>query len=318
MRALALSGQRNAALAQYQACRRVLAQELGAEPTPETGALRAHTGRDRTGRPRGLECPPPRCRAPPAGVRRSPSRFVAREMSWPGWSSCLAEALAGRGASCSSAASRGAARRPAARVRTPRHAGPPRTARGHGTGNAYTGLGDPYLPFLEVLQMLTGDIEAPGRRGAEREQRGACGRAARRSGGAARGAARNWSTPSCRGAGCWAAPGPPRDRAGGCRAWRAWTTADPAGGRAAAGGLFEHATCCGPWRAPIPCSWCWTTCNGRTRPLSLLFHLGRRLAGSRILVVGAYRPDEVAAGAGWGAAPPGAGGARVPRPWGDA
>jgi hypothetical protein len=30
--------------------------------------------------------------------------------------------------------------------------------------------------------------------------------------------------------------------------------------------------------------------------ISLLFHLGRRLGGSRILVVGAYRPEEVALG----------------------
>jgi predicted ATPase len=39
MRALALSGQRSAALAQYEACRRVLAKELGVEPAAETNAL---------------------------------------------------------------------------------------------------------------------------------------------------------------------------------------------------------------------------------------------------------------------------------------
>ena len=32
--------------------------------------------------------------------------------------------------------------------------------------------------------------------------------------------------------------------------------------------------------------------------VSLLFHLGRRLAGTRILVLGAYRPDDVALGRG--------------------
>lgn len=42
MRALALDGQRNAALLQYDACRRALADELGAEPEPETTALWAH------------------------------------------------------------------------------------------------------------------------------------------------------------------------------------------------------------------------------------------------------------------------------------
>ena len=39
MRALALNGQRSAALAQYETCRRVLADELGAEPTEETTTL---------------------------------------------------------------------------------------------------------------------------------------------------------------------------------------------------------------------------------------------------------------------------------------
>lgn len=29
-----------------------------------------------------------------------------------------------------------------------------------GNGNAYTGIGDPYLPFREILELLTGDIEA--------------------------------------------------------------------------------------------------------------------------------------------------------------
>lgn len=39
MRILVRSGQRSAALAQYESCRRILAQELGVEPSPETRAL---------------------------------------------------------------------------------------------------------------------------------------------------------------------------------------------------------------------------------------------------------------------------------------
>ncbi len=39
MRLLALNGQRDSALAQYETCRRVLADELGLDPTPETTAL---------------------------------------------------------------------------------------------------------------------------------------------------------------------------------------------------------------------------------------------------------------------------------------
>src|SRR5256885_1694173 len=39
MRLLALSGQRSAALAQYESCRRALLEELGVEPEPETTGL---------------------------------------------------------------------------------------------------------------------------------------------------------------------------------------------------------------------------------------------------------------------------------------
>ena len=39
MRLLAQSGQRDAALAQYQACRRLLAEELAAKPSRETVSL---------------------------------------------------------------------------------------------------------------------------------------------------------------------------------------------------------------------------------------------------------------------------------------
>ncbi|GEM_PF-4922558 len=42
MRILARSGQRSAALAQYEKCRRILAQELGLEPAQETRALYEH------------------------------------------------------------------------------------------------------------------------------------------------------------------------------------------------------------------------------------------------------------------------------------
>ena len=43
------------------------------------------------------------------------------------------------------------------------------TAGGH--GNAHTGVGDPYLPFREILGLLTGDVEAQWAAGAmTREQ----------------------------------------------------------------------------------------------------------------------------------------------------
>ena len=61
MRALAYSGQRAAALAQYAACRRILDAELGVEPSPELAALYAQIKA-------GLLRPPP----PPLAVARGP------------------------------------------------------------------------------------------------------------------------------------------------------------------------------------------------------------------------------------------------------
>jgi DNA-binding SARP family transcriptional activator len=58
MRALALSGHRSAALAQYKTCRRTLAEELGVEPAEETTAL---YGRIRD----GAELSSPSSPAPP-------------------------------------------------------------------------------------------------------------------------------------------------------------------------------------------------------------------------------------------------------------
>ena len=75
MRALSAGGDRGAALAQYEACRRLLAAELGAEPAPETAALaeRLRAGAAASPRPPGPRPPAaPRAGAPGrgAGVRR--------------------------------------------------------------------------------------------------------------------------------------------------------------------------------------------------------------------------------------------------------
>jgi DNA-binding SARP family transcriptional activator len=78
MRALALSGQRASALAQYEACVKALEEELDAEPSPETAALyeQIRDGRDLTGLGNlsGLRALPPRHNLP-AQV----TSFVGRE-----------------------------------------------------------------------------------------------------------------------------------------------------------------------------------------------------------------------------------------------
>lgn len=68
MAALAASGQRSAALAQYAACRRILAEELGVEPEPETRRLYEQI--------RAGTYPPP---APPHNLPAPLTAFIGRE-----------------------------------------------------------------------------------------------------------------------------------------------------------------------------------------------------------------------------------------------
>ncbi len=172
-----------------------------------------------------------------------------------------------------------------------------------GRCNAHTGIGDPYLPFLEILQLLTGDIETPQAGGALTPEQ----------------ARRLWAT------------------------WPAAVQALVEVGPDLLGSFVSGATLLARVRAYVPCSGRGSVADrleelmerqaggldaaaaqqggifgqithvlrslSRQQPLvlvlddlqwadagsiSLLFHLGRRLAGSRILVVGAYRPGELA------------------------
>ncbi|HUS80978.1 MAG TPA: AAA family ATPase, partial [Armatimonadota bacterium] len=176
-----------------------------------------------------------------------------------------------------------------------------------GTCNAQSGIGDPYLPFREILQMLTGDVE-PRRAGGEitRDH-----------------ARRLWALlpdaapvlveagPDLIGR---LLPGPAlvaRVEAFAERPatapWRAQLAAlarlhaapdAPAAAGVAQAALFEQLTDvlrALARRYPLlllldDLQW------ADAGSLSLLFHLGRRLSGSRILVVSAYRPGEVALG----------------------
>jgi predicted ATPase/DNA-binding XRE family transcriptional regulator len=174
----------------------------------------------------------------------------------------------------------------------------------NGNCNAHTGIGDPYLPFREILALLTGDIET----------RWVAGGMSRTS------ALRLWSTePHAVQALVDAGPdlvdifvsGPPL-------ATRA-TAAAPGGGGGTLAQLktlvAHHQTAPGP--VPLRQSDLFAQYTrvlhmlARQGPLllilddlqwadagsiSLLFHLGRQLEGQRILVVGLYRPADIALG----------------------
>lgn len=73
MRLLALSDQRSAALAQYETCRRVLAEELNAEPSPETQSLYESI------RASAEETRPSRASAPAHNLPPQATPFIGRE-----------------------------------------------------------------------------------------------------------------------------------------------------------------------------------------------------------------------------------------------
>ena len=177
MRVLTLDGQRSAALHQYYTCRDLLRDELGVEPTEETVALyeaiRAGTVVDRevsrqgneetrkqgdVGRPVSLSTCLLVSSAPP---------FVAREDQLAQMEITLRRALAGAGGVTFVAGEAGSGKTALlgefARQAMEAHAdlvvatGCCNAIAGIG---AVTGIGDSYLPFREILQLLSGDIEA--------------------------------------------------------------------------------------------------------------------------------------------------------------
>jgi DNA-binding SARP family transcriptional activator/predicted ATPase len=303
MRTLALGGRRGAALVQYETCRRLLAVELDVEPARETTALvesirggSLSRGAEEQ-RSRGeIFTPAPPPPSPPAP-------FVGRERELAKLDRFLDLALAGQGRVAFVIGEAGSGKTELVDAFTRRAMAAHRDlVVARGSCNAQSGIGDPYLPFREILHMLTGDVER------------------QRAGGAITGehARRLWALlPDAVRA--LVEDGPdlvgrfvPGAAAGlraevlapGGAAWRTRLGELVKRKFAEEGGevalhqadLFEQLTRVLQSlarRHPLilvldDLQW------ADAGSVSLLFHLGRRLAGSRILVVGAYRPCEVA------------------------
>jgi ABC-type oligopeptide transport system substrate-binding subunit/DNA-binding SARP family transcriptional activator len=171
--------QRAAALRQYQECVRILAEELNVAPSAETTALYEHIrlsrGAEKQGRGgagRKLEnvssAPLYPRSAGPSFVDEEDLRsreaetsvFVGREPELAQLHSYLEGVLAGRGQVAFITGEAGSgktalveefARRAQAVFEDLVVAG--------GNGNAYTGHGDPYLPFREILNLLVDEVE---------------------------------------------------------------------------------------------------------------------------------------------------------------
>jgi DNA-binding SARP family transcriptional activator len=171
MAVLLQAGQRNAALRHYAAYHEELARELGCEPEEETQVFYAQI-RDGTIR---LQ-PSPAIPAPLSGradgseAASAPFRFVAREEEMARLDALLHRALFGQPAPGRSAMPGGGVALIAGEAGSGKTAlldeWARRAGRAHGdlivlrgSCNAYAGTGDPYLPFREILQALAGDVE---------------------------------------------------------------------------------------------------------------------------------------------------------------
>lgn len=158
MRLLAWTGQRESALMQFELCRQALTEELGIEPSSETQELRRRI------EARELEMPYP----PPAYLaegmqKRDDARpaFVARERELARLNGFLETALAGQGQVVFITGGPGRGKTALmdafARQAVAAH---PDLLIARGSCDAYSGMGDAYSPFRDVMAMLTGDVEA--------------------------------------------------------------------------------------------------------------------------------------------------------------
>ena len=313
MRLLALTGRGAQALASYQTHRRALAEELGVEPDPETTRLYEQVCKGELELPttapaldRDLQ-PPSRL---PGFLEQEADPvelpvFVARERELAGLNASLDQALDGHGQVVFVTGGPGQGKTSLLTEfgRRAMEAHPDLLA-AWGNCNAFSGIGDPYLPFRDIMAMLTGDVEARWLAGAVSTSQ----------------ARRLWEAfpwaiqsllqhgphitgPLVTGQGLlsraalWcatAADGPQS---------AAWLhqlrrrverqQADPEGtGRSQlfqqVTNLLQSLTKVHPLLLVLDdLQW------ADTASVSLLFHLGRRLEGMRILIAGAYRADEV-------------------------
>ncbi|HSF82138.1 MAG TPA: ABC transporter substrate-binding protein, partial [Anaerolineales bacterium] len=316
MRLLALSGQRAAALSQYERFKRLLMEELGIEPEAETNRLQRQiqTGEQlvtigQIPAERAARVRLPAYLQTKRMIETPAPIFVRREDELLSLGVALQEAMRGHGQIRFVVGGPGRGKTALleefARRATTAH---PDLLVAIGGCNAISGVGDPYLPFREAFAMLAGDVEAK-----------------------------------------WAAGTITREHA--CRLWGASPLVsqvlnekgpDMLGVFISGEKLVSRLSIAVPDQQVLLQSLKAMVERQRSAPgdltqkalyeqytqvlyeiseskpvllllddlqwadaasISLLFHLGRHLQGHRILVSGAYRPEEVALGRGEGSHP---------------
>jgi DNA-binding SARP family transcriptional activator/predicted ATPase len=302
------SGQRPAALRQYKECVRVLELQLSVSPQATTNQLYKAIA---AGCVPSSPVPDRRLALPawPPPFLQEEDRaespiFVAREQELAKLGRHLDAALEGRAAVAFVTGEAGSGKTALIRQFALRaQAAHLDLVIAWGRGNAQTGVGDPYLPFREILSVLTGDVQALWAAGAMTSEQ----------------ARRLWRLLPCT-VQALVEVGPDlldRFLPGAAVVRRASAVAPLGSGwLAQLQGLVE-AQEAGPGNPDLRQSTLfeqYTRVLGAVasqRPLllvlddlqwadagsvNLLFHLGRRMAGNRILIVGAYRPAEIALG----------------------
>jgi DNA-binding SARP family transcriptional activator/predicted ATPase len=151
----------------YQRCVESLKRELGVDPSSETQQLFERLCRGQVDRPSFMTSPVPQNAArQPAflnerdAIKVEDPIFVAREPELARLETFLNPALDGAGGVIFVTGETGSGKTALLNEFTRRaqevH---PDLIVADGTCNAHTGIGDPYLPFREILELLTGDVE---------------------------------------------------------------------------------------------------------------------------------------------------------------
>jgi DNA-binding SARP family transcriptional activator len=158
MRLLAWTGQRGASLRQFENCKRALWEELSVEPSKETITLYQHTYDGELDVPPQL---PVFLLEEEARHAIDPPLFVAREFELAQLDAYLNAALAGQGRVIfiTGGSGRGKTALMDAFARRTMETHPDLLV-AKGSCNAFSGMGDPYLPFRDLMAMLSGDVES--------------------------------------------------------------------------------------------------------------------------------------------------------------